>query len=115
MSSSPSDTKASGLALALPAAVIAQTFIAAMMFAPAVLAPAASADIGVPATAVGVVTALIFLASAMAAPAAGARVPRIGALRMTQLGLLVAGTGLALTVIAHPLAVVIAALVIGLG
>ena len=109
------DAAASGLALALPAAVIAQTFTAAIMFAPAVLAPAASVDIGVPATMVGVVTALIYLAAAMAAPAAGARVPRVGAVRMTQFGLLLAGAGLALTVLAHPLAVIIAALVIGLG
>jgi MFS family permease len=95
--------------------MVAQTFTAAMMFAPAVLAPAASVDIGVPATAVGVVTAMIYLAAAMAAPAAGARVPRVGAVRMTQLGLLCAGAGLALTTIAHPLAVVFAALLIGLG
>ncbi|MEQ1775669.1 MAG: MFS transporter, partial [Burkholderiales bacterium] len=105
----------SSLVLALPAAVVAQTFTAAIMFAPAVLAPAASVDIGVPATLVGVVTALIYLSSAMVAPAAGAHVPRIGALRTTQFGLLLAGTGLALSVIAHPLVIVIAALVIGLG
>ena len=105
----------SGLALALPAAMVAQTFTAAMMFAPAVLAPAASVDIGVPASAVGVVTAMIYLAAAMAAPAAGARVPRVGAVRMTQLGLLCAGAGLALTAFAHPFAVIFAALLIGLG
>ena len=115
MSASPNHTPASGLALALPTALIGQTFTAAVMFAPAVLAPAASADIGVPATLVGVVTALIYLASALAAPAAGARVPRVGAVRMTQFGLLVAGTGLALAALAHPLAVIIAALLIGLG
>ena len=40
---------AATLLLALPAAIVAQTFTAAMMFAPAVLAPAASVDIGVPA------------------------------------------------------------------
>lgn len=104
-----------GLALALPAALVAQTFTAAMMFAPPVLAPAASADIGIPATAVGVVTALIYLAAAIIAPAAGARVPRVGALRMTQLGLVLAGAGLALTALVHPLAIVFAALVIGCG
>jgi MFS family permease len=115
MNNPPNDAKSSGLALALPAAVTAQTFTAAMMFAPAVLAPAASVDIGVPATMVGIVTALIYLASAMAAPAAGARVPRVGAVRMTQFGLLLAGAGLALSVIAHPLMIIAAALVIGFG
>ena len=91
----PAHANVSGLALALPAAVIAQTFIAAMMFAPAVLAPVA---VGVPATAAGVVTAIIYLAAAMIAPVAGARVPRIGAVRVTQLGLLFAGA-----VVAPPL------------
>lgn len=79
-----SPASATGLAWVLPAAMLAQTFTAAMMFAPAVLAPAASVDIGLPATLVGVVTALTYLAAAMAAPTAGARVPRMGALRMTQ-------------------------------
>ena len=101
--------------MALPAAVIAQTFTAAVMFAPAVLAPVASLDIGVPATMVGVVTALIYLSAAMAAPAAGARVPRVGAVRVTQIGLLLSGAGLALSVFAHPAVVIVAALVIGLG
>ena len=88
MNIAPSDAKAAGLALALPAAVAAQTFTAAMMFAPPVLAPAAAADVGLPATMVGVVTALIYLSAAVIAPAAGARVPRIGALRVTQTGYL---------------------------
>jgi MFS family permease len=115
MSFQPNGAKAGALMAALPAAIAAQTFTAAMMFAPPVLAPAASADVGLPATAVGVVTALIYLSAAMAAPAAGARVPRVGALRVTQLGLLIAGSGLALMALAHPLAIVIAALVIGCG
>ncbi len=109
------NVRTTGLALALPAAMTAQTFTAAMMFAPAVLAPAASADVGVPAAAVGVVTALIYFSAAMSAPGAGARVPRVGALRMTQIGLVLAGSGLALMVFAHPLAIVLAALVIGCG
>lgn len=115
MNTPPADAQSAGLALALPAALLAQTFIAAMMFAPPVLAPVAAADVGVPATAIGVVTALAYLSAAMTAPAAGARVPRVGALRVTQLGLLFAGAGLALMVLAHPLAIVFAALVIGCG
>lgn len=115
MSAPSPGAKPAGLALALPAALLAQTFIAAMMFAPPVLAPVAAADVGVPATAIGVVTALAYLSAAMTAPAAGARVPRVGALRVTQLGLLFAGAGLALMVLAHPLAIVFAALVIGCG
>lgn len=110
-----SSAGAAGLALALPAALIAQTFTAAMIFAPAVLAPVASVDIGMPATLVGVVTALSYLAAALAAPTAGARVPRVGAVRMTQWCLIFAGAGLAFTVLVHPAAIIFAALVIGIG
>src|SRR5690349_4187720 len=76
------------LSLALPVALGAQTFTAAAMFAPGVLAPAASADMGVPATAVGAMTSLIYLAAAIAAPQLGSRVPQLGALRVIQIGLL---------------------------
>ncbi|MBM3344187.1 MAG: MFS transporter [Betaproteobacteria bacterium] len=103
------------LALALPVALAAQTFTAAAMFAPSVLAPAASLDIGVPASAVGVMTSIIYLAAAFAAPQAGARVARFGALRVSQIGLLIAALGLALATIAHPLMALLAAVVIGLG
>jgi MFS family permease len=106
---------AAGLAWVLPAALVAQTFTAAMMFAPAVLAPAASVDIGLPATLVGVVTALTYLAAALAAPTLGARVPRWGAMRVTQGCLLIAGAGLALMALVHPVAIALAALVIGIG
>ena len=103
------------LSLALPVAIGAQTFTAAAMFAPGVLAPAASADIGVPATAVGVMTSLIYLAAAISAPQIGGRVPQLGALRVTQIALLLSACGLALATVAHPLALLLAAIVIGIG
>lgn len=103
------------LSLALPVAFTAQTFTAAVMFAPSVLAPAASADIGVPATAVGVVTSLIYLSAAIAAPQIGGLVPQLGALRVTQIGLVLSACGLALATMAHPLMMLLAAIVIGIG
>ncbi len=96
-------------------ALLGQTFTAAMMFAPSVLAPAASVDIGVPASAVGLMTALIYLAAAFAAPQIGARVPQVGAVRVTQIGLVISGCGLALCAVAHPWVVLLAAIVIGIG
>lgn len=107
--------KPATLALALPVALTAQTFTAAAMFAPSVLAPVASADIGVPASAVGVMTSIIYLSAAVAAPNIGARVAQLGALRVSQIGLVVAALGLALATIAHPLMALVAAVVIGLG
>ena len=103
------------LKLALPVALLGQTFTAAMMFAPSVLAPVASVDLGVPASAVGLMTSLIYLAAALAAPQIGARVPQMGAVRVTQIGLVISGCGLALCAVAHPLVVLLAAIVIGIG
>lgn len=103
------------LSLALPVALAAQTFTAAAMFAPSVLAPAASADMGVPATAVGMMTSLIFLSAAFAAPQIGSRVPQLGALRVTQIGLCLVACGMVLAALAHPLLVLVAAMVIGVG
>lgn len=103
------------LPLALTAALLGQTFTSAAIFAPAVLAPAASVDVGVPASFVGLMTALIYLSAAFAAPQIGGRVPQWGALRVTQIGLVVAALGLALATLAHPWVVLIAALVIGVG
>lgn len=103
------------LSLALPVAFTAQTFTAAVMFAPSVLAPAASIDIGVPATTVGLMTSLIYLSAAIAAPQMGGLVPQLGALRVTQIGLLLSACGLALATMAHPLLVLLAAIIIGTG
>ena len=103
------------LPLALTAALLGQTFTSAAIFAPAVLAPAASVDVGVPASFVGLMTALIYLSAAFAAPQIGGRVPQWGALRVTQFGLVVAALGLALATLAHPWLVLLAALVIGVG
>ena len=107
--------KPATLALALPVALTAQTFTAAAMFAPSVLAPVASADIGVPASAVGVMTSIIYLSAAIAAPQIGARVGQVGALRVSQIGLLMVALGLTLATLAHPAMALLAAVVIGLG
>lgn len=115
MTESPSAFRPATLALALPVALTAQTFTAAAMFAPSVLAPVASADIGVPASAVGVMTSIIYLSAAIAAPQAGARVAQVGALRVSQIGLLMVALGLSLATLAHPALALIAAVVIGLG
>lgn len=103
------------LALALPVALLGQTFTAAAMFAPSVLAPAASADLGVPATAVGMMTALIYLAAAVSAPQIGGRVPQWGALRVTQIGLCLVACGMALAALGHPLLALLAAVIVGVG
>src|SRR5688572_7788409 len=85
------------------------------MSALAVLAPVASADIGVPASAVGLMTSIIYLSGAIAAPQAGARVAQFGALRLSQIGLVLVALGMAVATVTHPLMALLAAVVIGLG
>lgn len=103
------------LIVALTLATLAQTLISMAVYAPAVLAPAAQAEIGVTATSIGVFTALVFMAAAYAAPLGGARVMRSGPVRVSQHCLLWAAAGIVLFVSAVPLVIACGALAIGLG
>ncbi|MCE9639734.1 MAG: MFS transporter [Betaproteobacteria bacterium] len=103
------------LVIALTLATLAQTLISMAVYAPAVLAPAAQADIGLTATAIGIFTALIFVAAAYAAPLGGARVVRSGPVRVSQQCLLWAAGGMALFVSAVPAVIAAGALAIGMG
>ena len=103
------------LVVALTLATLAQTLIAMAVYAPAVLAPAAQAEIGLTATAIGIFTALVFVAAAYAAPLGGARVVRSGPVRVSQQCLLWAAGGIVLFVSAVPAVIAVGALAIGLG
>lgn len=86
-----------------------------IVFTPPILAPDAQQDIGVSAAAVGLVTALIYLASVPSALISGLLVSRIGAIRVSQLCVLFASTGIILISTGDPLIIVIGALVVGIG
>ena len=86
-----------------------------IVFTPPILAPNAQQDIGVSAAAVGLVTALIYLASVPSALVSGLLVSRIGAIRVSQLCVLFASTGIILISTGDPLIIVIGALVVGIG
>lgn len=86
-----------------------------IVFTPPILAPDAQQDIGVSAAAVGLVTALIYLASVPSALISGLLVSRIGAIRVSQLCILFASTGIILISTGDPLIIVIGALVVGIG
>ena len=101
------------LVVALTLATLAQTLIAMAVYAPAVLAPAAQAEIGLTATAIGIFTALVFVAAAYAAPLGGARVVRSGPVRVSQQCLLWAAGGIVLFVSAVPAVIAVGALAIG--
>jgi MFS family permease len=92
-----------------------QAFISLVVFTPAVLAPAAQAEIGVQASSVGIVTALLYLSATFAALLSGRVIGRYGPMRVSQGSLVLGGAGIALMASANVLLVALGALVIGLG
>lgn len=103
------------LGVALLATMAAQALVSIAVYTPAVVAPVASRDIGVAATAIGAFTSLIYLLAAVSAPIGGAFVARRGAVRVSQLGLVLTGAGLALCGLVHPAVVLAGAIMIGMG
>lgn len=95
--------------------LVIQILVCVALFAPPVLAPAAQADVGLPASDVGVAMALVYVSSAFAALLSSNFIPRHGPLRCMQFSLLTGAAGLALMTLTHPFLVVLGALVIGLG
>lgn len=92
-----------------------QVLCALVIYVPPVLAPVAQADVGVPASAVGVVTSLIFAAATLAALLSGTTIARHGALRVSQGSLMFCGAGLALMTTANMWIIALGALIVGLG
>ena len=92
-----------------------QALVSLVVFTPPVLAPPAQADIGVSASSVGIVTALIYLSATFGALLSARLIARHGPMRMSQCSLLLAGAGVALMTTANVFLVALGALVIGLG
>ncbi len=92
-----------------------QALMSMAVFSPPVLAPAAHAEIGFPASWIGVVTALTFAAATLGALFSGGVIAQVGALRMSQASLMLCGAGISLIASANPWLVVLGALVMGLG
>src|SRR5580765_513542 len=90
-----------------------QALVSLVVYTPPVLAPVAQADIGVPASAVGIVTALIYLAATFTAFSAGNLINRFGAMRASQLSLIFCCAGAALMSSANAWLIALGALVIG--
>jgi MFS family permease len=86
-----------------------------MVFTPPVLAPAAQGDVGVRASAVGIITALIYATSVASALLSGYLLDRVGAIRVSQLCLLFCSAGMAMMAVPHPLVICAGAIVMGMG
>ncbi|HWQ37716.1 MAG TPA: MFS transporter [Burkholderiales bacterium] len=92
-----------------------QALVSMAVFSPPVLAPAAHVEIGFPASWVGLVTTLTFASATLGALFSGGVIARLGALRMSQLSLLLCGAGIALIASADPWLVALGALIMGAG
>ena len=104
--------------IALAATLAIQVFTALTSTATAVLAPEIARDFGLPAKLVGVFVGLLYVGSMTASLASGHFIARHGAIRVSQLCVLICAAGIALVALLPPSAVLLLALapiVIGLG
>jgi MFS family permease len=92
-----------------------QTLASLVVFTSPVLAPAAQSEVGVNASAVGIVTALIYFSATLSALLSGGAIGRHGPMRMSQASLALCGGGLGLMATANLFLVAVGALVIGVG
>lgn len=111
--SAPSSSPSSLGVLVVTMAV--QVLASGAMILPAVLGPVATSDYGIDSTAVGLYMALVYLAAMMTSVVGGSMVGRFGAMRCSQVSLLLCASGLLLLALAHPLPGVLGALLIGVG
>ncbi|MCE9639735.1 MAG: MFS transporter [Betaproteobacteria bacterium] len=113
MSAGAADTRA--LVAAVAVTTLVQALVSVAVFAPPLLAPAAQADLGVSASAVGVIITLTYIAASLSAPRGGALVARHGPLRVSQHSLLWSAGGIALFALASPVVCVMGAFMLGMG
>jgi MFS family permease len=92
-----------------------QALVSLVVFAPPVLAPVGVTEIGVPASAIGILTALIYSSAAFAALRSGGTIGRYGPMRASQMSLLLCAVGIALFASGNVVLVGLGALVTGLG
>ncbi len=92
-----------------------QAMVSMALLALPAMAPAAARALGVPTTLVGVYVALCYLAAMFSSLAGGTLVRRLGAIRVSQFGLLLCAGGLALCALPWLPAVALGALCIGAG
>ncbi|WP_188967720.1 MFS transporter [Neoroseomonas lacus] len=80
-----------------------------------VLATAIAAEAGIPAALAGIHTGLVYGGALVSGPLAGAFIHRYGGIRVLQAGLTFCGLALAVSVLAHPVALAVSAFACGVG
>jgi MFS family permease len=92
-----------------------QSLVSLVVFTPPVLAPGAGAEVGAAPSAVGIVTALIYLSAAFGALLSSGAIARHGPMRVSQISLLLCALGIMLMASGSILLIAAGALVIGIG
>lgn len=103
------------VALPLGATLAVQTLVALGVYCAPVMAPVAARELGVPASAIGYFIAVTYLGSMLGSASAGGWVARFGAIRVSQVGLVIVLAGLLLAATARLPLMILGAFVIGLG
>jgi len=104
-----------GPALTLTATTAIQVIAALAALSVPAIAPAVAAATGQPSSMIGTYVSFVYVGSAGAALASGLLVPTFGALRLSQLSLLLCALGLAVGTDATMIALMTSAIVLGLG
>jgi len=112
---STANTDARALVVAIALTTLVQALVSVAVFSPPLLAPVAQADLGVSASAIGIVITLMYVAASLSAPRGGALVARYGPLRVSQQALMWSAGGIALFAVASPAVCVIGAFMLGIG
>ena len=92
-----------------------QTFIALGRALPAVIAPAIIADLRIDAAWIGIYFSLTAAASLVAQLGCGSFIVRLGAMRMSQISLVMVAAGAALAALGTPLMLILSAIICGSG
>lgn len=101
--------------LSLGVTLAIQAIVSMALLTVPVMAPEAARALGVPTTYMGAYVALAYLGAMASSLASGAAVVRLGAIRISQIGLLLCALGLALCAVPSVPVVAVGALLVGLG
>ena len=101
--------------IALAVTFVAQVIATMVMYAPAVVAPAAQGDLGVSASSVGIITSICYIGALTATWVSGHAISRFGPLRWSQICLIIVACGVWLVASAKLPLVVVGGLLIGAG
>jgi len=97
------------------ATIAVQALVAMALMALPSIAPAVAEHFGISTAYLGAYVACVYVAAMFSTLTGGIALKRWGAIRISQIGLIVCGLGLLLSVIPHPVTIVSGAVLIGLG